>query len=71
MVDIGTRNFQRTAGSTERAADAGLTLVLDSGRASHVNSVGASAQSCICWTLGHMRPELLPSAWEPILAICW
>ena len=46
----GYRCFQRFAGSTERAPDAGLTLMLRSGRASQVNSLGARAQSCICWT---------------------
>ena len=48
MVDTG--DFQRFAGSTERAPDARLTLVLKSGRASQLISLGARAQSCICWT---------------------
>ena len=47
MVDTG--DFQRFAGSTERAPDARLTLVLHSARASQVISLGLRAQSCICW----------------------
>ena len=66
MVD--TDGFQRFAGSTERAPDAGLTLMLHSGRASQVNSLGARAQSCICWT---SEAQAAAGAREPILEICW
>ena len=48
MVDAG--DFQQFAGSAERALDARQTLVLHSARASQVISLGARAQSCICWT---------------------
>ena len=49
---VGTGDFQRFAGSTERAPDARLTLVLDSGHASQViYQVALRALSCICWTL--------------------
>ena len=48
MVD--TCGFQRFAGSGERAPDLFMTLLRHSGRASQVHSLGARAQSCICWT---------------------
>ena len=64
----GYGNFQRFAGRTERAPKARLTLVLNTGRASQVNSLGARAQSCICRT---SETRAAAGAREPILAICW
>ena len=66
MVDTG--NFQRFAGSAERAPDARQTLVLHSARVRQVISLGARAQSCICWT---SEGRAAARAREPILAICW
>ena len=48
------------AGSAERTPDAALTLNLHTQEVSRVNSLGARAQSCICWT-----SEAQPAAGAP------
>ena len=66
MVD--TADYQRFAGSAERVPDARQMLVLHSARASQFISLGARAQSCICWT---SETRAAARAREPILAVCW
>ena len=66
MVDTG--NFQRFAGIPERAPDARQTLVLHSARVRQVISLGARAQSCICWT---SEARAAAGARETIWEICW
>ena len=65
---LGTGDFQRFAGSAGRGPDAGLTLMLLTSTSKHgqVNSLGARAQSCVCWT---SEAQATAGAREPILEI--